>query len=75
MKHYTCKCGKAEYFGSGMFPQDCEGCDDCGTNYNKEPKAEHEWITRYHSVTGKPYKMCRLCYQKGRGEGDGDTKK
>lgn len=61
---YTCKCGKAEYYASGMSPQDCEGCDECGTNYRKQPLIPHDWKEQFDRNTGKPDRpICRRCYQ------------
>jgi hypothetical protein len=30
MQNWRCKCGESTAFGS-MWPQDCEGCDQCNT--------------------------------------------
>ena len=73
MTYYRCKCGKCEYFGSGMFPEDCQGCDECGTNLatsseKHKPVAEHEWIIRYNEITGESYLRCKKCYQKKENE-------
>lgn len=69
MTYYRCKCGKREYFGSGMYPHDCEGCEECGTTLETSaethrPIAPHDWETKYDENTGKPYKRCKKCYQK-----------
>lgn len=67
MKYYTCKCGKCEYFGSGMTPQPCQGCEDCGTNYFKEPLQPHEWKPQYNRDTGEPDRpYCTRCCEFGR---------
>lgn len=74
MRYYTCSCGKAEYFGSGMFPQPCEGCEECGTNFNKEPLEPHDWRVVYDQYTGKQNaRECRKChhYEKTGGDTDG----
>lgn len=60
---FTCKCGNRQYYGSGMIPKPCEGCDKCGTNFNKEPRQPHKWRTVYDRYTGKPIKReCSVCY-------------
>lgn len=69
MIYYRCKCGKNEYFGSGMVPHDCEGCDECGTTLSThpeghKPRAPHEWETKYDENTGKPYRRCKKCLEK-----------
>ena len=68
MQHYRCQCGKAEYFDSGMPPQDCQGCDECGTTYAQHPdlhkrRIPHDWKPQFNRDTGKPDRgYCRRCY-------------
>lgn len=62
MRVHYCKCGKCTYYESGMYPQDCQGCKECGTNYRKEPLKKHTWKKMYNENTGKPYKICKICY-------------
>ena len=65
MTHWECKCGKAEYFGSGMTPKDCDGCEDCKTNYRKEPIKPHNLKMKYNENTGKPsHYKCKDCYER-----------
>jgi hypothetical protein len=65
MMTWSCKCGKAEYFGSGMTPLDCEGCEECGTNYRKEPIKPHNLKLKYNEDTGKPsHNKCVCCYER-----------
>lgn len=64
---YTCQCGKAEYYASGMMPQSCEGCAECGTNFNKEPLQPHDWRPQFNHDTGKPDRpVCNRCYTRQR---------
>ncbi len=55
---------------------DCQGCKECGTTYGNtvmengvpvtkfKPLQPHDFsITKYNTNTGKPYKMCKWCYQ------------
>lgn len=71
MQYLRCKCGKAEYFASGMWPQECEGCDECGTTYaqhlaDHKPKIEHDWQPQFDRNTGKPSRpVCRRCRARG----------
>lgn len=71
MIYWRCKCGKAEYFESGMAPQDCQGCDECGTTYATTPdghelKIPHDWKPQFDHNTGKPARpLCRRCYARG----------
>lgn len=76
MIYMRCKCGKTESFNSGMMPQDCEGCDECGTTFSTNPdghkeRAPHDWKTMYDEHTGKPYRRCKKCYTKEKGGGEG----
>lgn len=75
MIYFKCKCGKMEFFGSGMMPNDCDGCTECGTTLATSPEghkeiAPHEWIIKYDENTGKPYRRCKKCYQKEKEEND-----
>lgn len=69
--YYRCKCGKSEYYGSGMTPQPCEGCDECGTTYatradDHKERAPHDWKPQFNENTGKPDRpLCRVCYARG----------
>jgi len=68
MQYYRCKCGKREFWGSGMVPAPCDGCDECGTTLtqnldNHETPRAHQLIRRYKEETGEPYWRCELCYQ------------
>jgi len=47
---------------------DCQGCDKCNTTYAGHPDHHkelqpHEWGTKFDQNTGKPYKICELCYE------------
>jgi hypothetical protein len=65
MMYWTCECGKAEYWGSGMSPQVCEGCDECGTNYRKLPTEPHDLRPQFDVDTGEPSApICRRCYKR-----------
>ena len=65
MMAWKCKCGKSEYFGSGMTPQNCEGCEECKTNYRQEPIAPHQLEMRYSEKTGKPsHQTCKACHER-----------
>lgn len=67
MRYYRCKCGKAQYFASGMVPQDCEGCDECGTTYalistGHKERIPHDWKPQFNRDTGEPDRaICRRC--------------
>ncbi len=61
-----CKCGKAEC-GTSMGTHPCQGCEKCGTTYathpaDHQPLEPHQWVTKYHQSTGKPYKACGRCW-------------
>lgn len=63
-----CKCGDKTCYTS-MGSQDCEGCEKCNTTFAAHPDNHnelkpHEFITKYNSDTGKPYKWCKRCGQK-----------
>ena len=67
MNYYKCKCGKQEYWESGMLVHDCMGCEDCQTTYAQHPDYHkdlqaHEWKIIYNQKTGKPYNICAKCY-------------
>lgn len=66
MKYLRCKCGKQTCMTSmGTLP--CQGCKECKTTYAEHPDHHeelqpHKWVTKYNIDTGKPYKMCDVCY-------------
>lgn len=73
MQYYRCKCGKAEYWGSGMVPAKCQGCDKCKTTYARGPEghkeiAPHEWAEKTVIEEGKTSdeSYCKKCYVKKR---------
>lgn len=63
MRSCSCKCGKSEYFHSGMPPRECQGCDECNTQYgNHKERVPHKLIDRFSSSTGKKEsEMCEVC--------------
>lgn len=66
MQYLRCKCGKATC-STSMGVQDCQGCAECKTTFAGHPDhheelKEHEWVTRYNTHTGKPFKQCSKCY-------------
>ena len=69
MKFHQCKCGKRQYFESGMLPQPCQGCDECNTTLTTRPDRHktpepHDFVIRYDSNTGKPKRlMCQRCFE------------
>lgn len=76
MIHKTCQCGKVESWSSGMRYYDCQGCKDCQTTFGTtvmkdgtpvteyRPLQPHDFTKiKYNQETGKPYKMCKWCYQ------------
>lgn len=71
MQTYKCKCGKSMYFGSGMLPEPCTGCDECGTSFylaedgNHKKPIPHKLELRYSEKTGEPsYNRCKVCYER-----------
>ena len=77
MQYYSCKCGKREFWGSGMISRNCEVCNECGTTMMKDldgnykPSEPHEYITNYNQNTGKPYQTCKKCYERKKVENNG----
>lgn len=68
MQYYRCKCGMHEAWGS-MPPARCTNCSECGSNLAVSPNSHtepvpHEWVTRYDTITGIPYKICQWCNRK-----------
>ena len=66
MRTLRCKCGEAIMWTTDGV-HDCQGCKICGTTYAGHPDHHkelqpHKWKPMYHDKTGKPYKMCELCY-------------
>ena len=73
MKYYRCECGKREFWGSGMFPKDCDGCEERGTTLADNPEghkpiAPHSWETKYDENTGAPYLRCKKCFTRKESE-------
>lgn len=67
MNYHRCKCGKREAWESGMSPQPCQVCSECGStlamhpDYHAEPQA-HQLEPRYDSRTGKLSRnICTRC--------------
>jgi len=72
MRYSRCKCGKCEYYDSGMPPQPCQGCKECGTTFaggpdGHKPLEPHEWEPRFDSRSGKPARpVCKRCHEADR---------
>lgn len=71
----TCKCGE-ELLYTSMGATNCQGCEKCNTSFNRHPidvdgemvwenipLEPHEWMEKFNQNTGKPYKICKHCYQ------------
>ncbi len=71
MQFWRCECGKCEKYESGMPPQPCEGCDECGTAFAQRPgdhvqKIGHDWKPQFDGDAGKPARpICKRCYARG----------
>lgn len=54
-----------------MFPQECEGCEECGTTYgagpgDHKPLIPHDWKPQFNRDTGEPDRpICRRCMKRG----------
>jgi hypothetical protein len=68
MRYERCRCGKLEFWGSGMSPAPCSGCEDCGTTPASHPDGHktpepHEFVA--HSVDtdagAATLSRCRWC--------------
>jgi hypothetical protein len=64
----TCQCGKITGWYSGMSPNPCGGCSDCGTSINypglHEPTKPHDFSLTQIVETDegrKPLTRCRWC--------------
>lgn len=68
MNYSRCKCGKAEYWDSGLPPKPCQGCEECGTTYARraedhKPIEPHDWVPRFNERTGaQDRRMCKRCH-------------
>ena len=61
MRHWKCKCGKCEAFGSDA-PWPCESCEHCGTNFSKQEPEPHEMKPVFSRSTGEfEYNECSKC--------------
>lgn len=63
MRHWKCKCGKVEWFGSDA-PAKCSGCDACSTNAYGEEPAEHRPTDEKTVRDGKTVRdrtYCSVC--------------
>lgn len=66
MQYYTCKCGKMQFFGSGMLPYPCSKCSDCGTNCYKEEPQPHDFSFKEKVETDEGTKSltrCNYCFK------------
>lgn len=68
MKHYRCKCGRAESLSDDS-PWDCEGCDECNTTLAENPSGHrtpipHDFVYGRLSTTdiAKVF-WCKRCYR------------
>ena len=77
MIYHRCACGKSEYFESGMPPQPCQGCSECGTTYatnplDHRPREPHDWEERWKPgpASAPPVKeaFCKRCYARRKDE-------
>jgi hypothetical protein len=72
MQYLRCSCGKAEAWSSGFAFADCQGCSECGTNYNRtalQPhEIEEEVTTNTRTGETRTRRWCRRCYQTVRSE-------
>ncbi len=70
MNYLRCKCGAAEYFESGMPPQPCQGCSECGTTYayapdGHKPLIPHDPKPQFDRNTGEPDGgICKRCFRR-----------
>jgi hypothetical protein len=71
MKTYSCKCGNYKFYGSGMNPEPCQGCEKCGTQagtFDGEYRLmePHDWKPKFNVDTGLPDRpRCIRCYARG----------
>ena len=70
MNYHRCKCGKQEYWESGMSPRSCQGCDECGTTVatysgGHRPVEPHDWVEEWAIRNKEPVKIkiCSRCYE------------
>jgi hypothetical protein len=68
MRYYRCKCGEQTAWGS-MPVSSCQGCKKCNTTLEEFPMDHkipepHEYITKFDENTGKPYEVCRVCWER-----------
>jgi hypothetical protein len=79
MRAYQCKCGESTYYGSGMVPAACEGCDTCNTQYGRfkdaiggmdyREREPHSWKLQYNVDTGvQDDALCTKCHTTQRAE-------
>ena len=68
MQYWKCKCGKSEFYGSGMGPSPCQECPDCHTTVSQSPEGHkravpHEFnVHQVETDEGmKPLSRCRWC--------------
>lgn len=78
MQYWRCKCGKVEYFESGMPPRKCQGCEECGTTFamradDHRPIQPHDLgPVQVEGNADNPirYRRCRRCFHRERLTGD-----
>lgn len=68
MQHTTCKCGKYQQWSSGMAPQPCMGCKECGTipGYPpQKPVQPHEFVAEDVETNegSRQLDRCRWCHR------------
>jgi hypothetical protein len=70
MIYGRCKCGKREFWGSGMEPPTCCPCKHCGTVPAHSPHAHpaptpHDWYQHMVDTDAgpQPLSRCRLCHR------------
>lgn len=70
MQHWRCQCGELTISESGMPPQDCDGCDDCGTTFAQspgghKPREPHKMRPRFNPSDGLPEGgSCSVCFHR-----------
>jgi hypothetical protein len=68
MQYGKCKCGKYEFWGSGMMPARCSPCEICGTipagspTTHPDPLPHNYYVEKVETDDGdKSLTRCRWC--------------
>ena len=63
MIHHKCHCGQTEVWISGLSPEPCCPCKNCGTVPGGADPIPHKYVKMFSEYTDKSYERCSICHR------------